>query len=70
MGLFLNGGFGCIARRYNDRAISIRMISFEPPQMRLMRASRCMPDLVSVHVAVATMELQGRCRERFPAVRR
>jgi hypothetical protein len=26
MGLFLNGGFGCIPRRYNDRAISIRMI--------------------------------------------
>jgi hypothetical protein len=31
MGLFLNGGFRCIPRRYNDRAISIRMISFEPP---------------------------------------
>src|SRR3981189_1903175 len=24
MGLFLNGGIGCIPRRYNDRAISIR----------------------------------------------
>jgi hypothetical protein len=39
MGLFLNRGIGCIPRRYNDRAISIRTISFEPPQMRPMRAS-------------------------------
>jgi hypothetical protein len=35
------------------------MISFEPPSMRLMRASRYTPDLVFVHVAIATMELQA-----------